>query len=223
MVYGVWFIRVCWKFAGSCPALFDVVYRENQSFEDTRRTIADFKLLFFRTLKDRMSALHSLTLCSVFYLINSCNFRVWLYGPQMYTPSILGQFCFYLFIYINKIALLNKKRESERGSIKDTVGKNTVKPLPLPQEKKLINCSKLDKEIKSVICFQLIYNCCRGRRVYCLSLNFKCLHTERRGLGIWDVVKFSSLNQKACQFNNVIWQESYIEEGSQRSLKRILI
>ena len=50
-----------------------------------------------------MSVIHSLYLCSVIDLIESCNLHV--YGPQLYTPCICGQLYFLISI---KIALLIK-------------------------------------------------------------------------------------------------------------------
>ena len=50
-----------------------------------------------------MSVIHSLYLCSVIDLIESCNLHV--HGPQLYTPCICGQLYFLISI---KIALLIK-------------------------------------------------------------------------------------------------------------------
>ena len=73
--------------------------RNNQCFKDTKRSMPGLKLIFFRTLLDWMSNLHSLSLSSVIDVIDSCNLCDWLYGPL---PMYLGDSFFTLI----RIALL---------------------------------------------------------------------------------------------------------------------
>ena len=73
--------------------------RNNQCFKDTKRSMPDLKLIFFRTLLDWMSNLHSLSLGSIIDVIDSCNLCDWLYGPL---PMYLGGSFFILI----RIALL---------------------------------------------------------------------------------------------------------------------
>ena len=83
--------------------------RNNWSFKDTKRTMLDLKLIFFRTLLDWMPVLHRLSLCSVINLIDSCNLHDWFYGPQLCTPCILGGLFF--FWYKNCITYLKEKKK----------------------------------------------------------------------------------------------------------------
>ena len=67
--------------------------RNNRTFKDTKRTMLDLKLIFFRTLLDWISVLRSLSLWSINDLIDLCNLCDWLYNPQLYT-SCIGWLCF---------------------------------------------------------------------------------------------------------------------------------
>ena len=89
--------------------------RNKWSFEDTKRTMPDLKLIFFWTLLDWMSVLHSLSLCFVIDLINSCKLRDWLYGPQLYTSRILGWL--YFSILITFALLVKKKKKNSQITI----------------------------------------------------------------------------------------------------------
>lgn len=62
--------------------------------------MSELKLFFFRSLSDWMSVIHSLSLCSVIDMIESCNLHV--YGPQLYTPYMRERLYFLISI---KIAL----------------------------------------------------------------------------------------------------------------------
>ena len=47
--------------------------RNNQCFEDSERTVADLKLLFFRMLTDWMSIVTSYSIFSIHDLMDVCN------------------------------------------------------------------------------------------------------------------------------------------------------
>ena len=49
--------------------------RNNQSFEDTERTMLHLKLFFLGTLLVWMSVFHCQSLCSIIDLIDLCNLR----------------------------------------------------------------------------------------------------------------------------------------------------
>ena len=81
--------------------------RNNQSFENIEKTMAELKLFFFRTFWIGYLC------CTVrphgLLMIDICNLCDWLYCPQLYTPCILGWL--YLFISI-KFHYLSKKIDS---------------------------------------------------------------------------------------------------------------
>ena len=47
--------------------------RNNRSFEDSERTIADLKLFFFKTLSDWMSIIGGHSIFLVYDLMDACN------------------------------------------------------------------------------------------------------------------------------------------------------
>ena len=64
---------VIWMVVPHC--LMWCIWRErnNQCFEDSERSVADFKLLFFKTLSDWMSIIGSHSIFSVYDLMDAFN------------------------------------------------------------------------------------------------------------------------------------------------------
>ena len=82
----------------------------------------NLKFIFFRTLLDWMSILHSLSLCSIIDLIDLCNLRNWLFDPQLYTPYV---FRWHYFLISIRIFLLIKKEGGGEGEV-EVVGSRRI-------------------------------------------------------------------------------------------------
>ena len=108
-IYGLWFWAFL-EFLGLCHTLFWGCYgvgkttlvviemvifgpsfliaycgvfggREKWCFEDTKRSIPDLKLLFFRTLRDWLFALQDKSFPSFINFLDFCNFCIWFLFP----------------------------------------------------------------------------------------------------------------------------------------------
>ena len=60
-------------------------------FEETKHSMPDLKLFFFRILLDWLTALRNLSIFSVVDLLDLCNFCNWLFHPKIYI---------YIFYYL---------------------------------------------------------------------------------------------------------------------------
>ena len=59
--------------------------RNNQCFEDSKRTITNLKLFFFKTLLDWMSIIGCHSIFSIYDLMDACNLCIWLFwSPAIY-------------------------------------------------------------------------------------------------------------------------------------------
>ena len=102
---------VIWMAVSHC--LMWSIWRErnSQCFEDSERTIADLKLLFFKTLLDWMSIIGSHSIFLVYDLMDACNLCVWLFwSPAVYLVDSFLWLCI-------KFSLLIKKKKKKKNRI----------------------------------------------------------------------------------------------------------
>ena len=99
--------------------------RENdQRFEDSEWSLSNLKLFFFKTLLDWMSVVGSIFTCSVCDLIYHCNFRAWLYCPQLYTSCIPVYLCDSNFLQVSIKFIIYPKNNTRINLFASDTGQN---------------------------------------------------------------------------------------------------